>query len=128
MKFQIQNSKFKILPAAFAAGNGVFGEIGSPTALGGVESGAVITLLNNLLRLIFIVAGLFVLFQILIAGINYTGAAGDPQKIQNAQDRIWQSLMGLIIMIASFIAAVIIGAIFLDDPMAILNPRIPAAR
>lgn len=92
----------------------------------GFEIG-VIQLLNNVLRLSLIGAGIYTFLQLLVAGLKYSAAAGDPQKIQDAWTRIWQSLLGLIIMIVSFIFAVLVGAIFFGDPTIILNPKIPGA-
>jgi len=53
----------------------------------------IMTLLNNFLKLIFIVAGLYVFMNIIIAGFTYMNAGGDPKKLTQAWEKIWQSLL-----------------------------------
>ena len=89
--------------------------------------GGLIILFNNMLRLIMIAGGLYAFINIFIAGFKYMMAAGNAETISESWKKIWQSFAGLMIMVASFILAVIIGALFFNDPMAILNPKIPVA-
>ena len=84
----------------------------------------IILLLNAVLRLIFIIAGLFAFFNILMAGISFISAGGDPKKVQHAWEKIWKSFLGLVIIVTSFILAAVIGIILFKDPSALLNPRL----
>ena len=68
------------------------------------------------------------MLQIILAGFSYASAGDNAESIENAQTRIWQSILGLILMISSFIVAIIIGALFFGDPTMILNPKIPGAK
>lgn len=88
------------------------------------EPGGLVNLLNNFLRLFFLIAGIYVFIQFIYAGYEYINAGGDPKKLQSAWNRIWKSILGLIIMISSFIIAVIFGQVFFGDPGAILNLQI----
>lgn len=84
----------------------------------------IMTLLNNFLKLIFIVAGLYVFINIIIAGFTYMNASGDPKKLTQAWDKIWQSLMGLLIIVCSFIIAAVMGMLLFGNPLAILMPTL----
>jgi hypothetical protein len=51
-------------------------------------------------------------------------AGGDPKNFSKAWDRIWQTLMGLMVIVASFLLAAIIGILFFKNPTAILQPTL----
>ena len=92
---------------------------GSYGTLGGV--GLFIT---NIVRLLFVVAGIYALFNFLIAGFSYINAGGDSKKLSQAWSRIWQSLMGLVIMVASFALISLFGYLFFGPGYNILSPQI----
>ncbi len=92
--------------------------IGQPVELGAPK------LLGNLLRLFFAAAGLWAFLNILLAGFQFINAGGDPKNIQAAWGKIWQSLVGLAIIVTSFIFAAIIGYVIFGDPGYILRPTI----
>lgn len=94
-----------------------------PTGYGGVFSGLV-PFLNNILRLLFVIAGLFAFFNLVIAGFQFMSAGGDSKAIEKAWSRIWQSLIGLLIIVGSFLLAAIFGYILFGDATAILQPKI----
>lgn len=81
-------------------------------------------LLNTFLRLLLIVGGIWALFNIVIAGIGFIAAGGDPKKVSSAWAKIYWSFIGLLIMVASFLVAAIIGIIFFDGPTALLKPQL----
>lgn len=104
----------------------IFGTVKPPlTAYGG---GSVFTglvpLLNNILRLVFVIAGLFALVNLITAGFQFMSAAGDPKQIEKAWSKIWQSIVGLIIIVGSFVLAAIFGYLIFGNAMAILSPKI----
>ncbi|OGG15696.1 hypothetical protein A3D77_01560 [Candidatus Gottesmanbacteria bacterium RIFCSPHIGHO2_02_FULL_39_11] len=106
----------------------------NPTGFGGLFSTppisdtgqltAVVILMNLVLRIIFIVAGLWTFLNFIIAGFDFMSASGDSKKVASAWTRIWQSLVGLIIIVASFLVAAIIGLVLYGNVTAILNPTI----
>ena len=91
-------------------------------------TGGLILMINNTLRLVFIVAGMYAFINILIAGGKYMTAGGDAAQIEECWAKIWQSLVGLIIMIGAFAFAVLIGQLFFGDAGALLNPSIPTVQ
>lgn len=84
----------------------------------------VITLLNSILKLVFIVGGIWAFFNFIIAGYGFMSAGGEPKNITKAWDRIWQSFMGLVFLVGSFLLAAIAGILLFHDPTAILQPSL----
>ncbi len=92
--------------------------------IGGGTGGGLILFMSNILRLVFVVAGIFAFFNFIVAGFQYMNAGGDAKSVSAAWDRIWQSLMGLVIIIGSFAMAALMGQVFFGNPNAILSPTI----
>lgn len=83
-----------------------------------------IIFINNLLKLVVVIAGLFALVNLIVAGYQFMTAMGDPKSITNAWNKIWQSLIGLILVAGSFALAAIFGWLLFGNPLAILQPQI----
>lgn len=84
----------------------------------------VLTLLNSILKLAFIVAGIWAFFNFIIAGYGFMSAGGEPKNITKAWDRIWQSFMGLLFIVGSFLLAAIAGLLLFHNATAILQPSL----
>jgi hypothetical protein len=105
----------------------IFGEIEPPDFIAGYDSqqgSGLITLLNNLLNLMIAGAGIFALVNFILAGYGFMTAGGDAQKVENAWNKIWQSLLGLVIVAGSFTIAAVFGKIIFGEYGAIINPQI----
>lgn len=112
----------------------IFGEIRNPFEIfnapkyavgpGEAQPFGLIVFLNNALRLFIIAAGLFALIQFIGAGFQYMTAGGDPKAVANAWAKIWQLILGLVLMAAAFTLAALFGYFIFGDPMAILSPKI----
>lgn len=103
--------------------NNVFGEIRPPNFIS-KDPGGLIVLFNNILRLLIVGAGIFALFNFILAGYSFMSASGDPKKIDAAWAKIWQSMVGLLIIVISFTLAAIISKLLFGNAGAILNPKI----
>ncbi len=84
----------------------------------------VITLLNSILKLVFIFGGLWTFFNFVFAGYGFLSAGGDSKNISKAWDRIWQSFVGLLLIVGSFLFAAIVGLLLFKDATAILQPTL----
>lgn len=80
--------------------------------------------LNSFLKLVFIAAGLWGFINLILAGYQFMTAGGDAKKVGEAWARIWQSLVGLLIIVSSFLIAAIMGILLFKDPSAILQPKL----
>lgn len=114
---------------------GIFGEIQNPFEQLGITEYAseigeegkdfgLMVFANNLLKLVIIIAGIFALLNLIIAGFQFMTAGGDPKAVSQASSKIWQSLIGLLVVAASFLLAAIFGWLLFGNPLAILQPTI----
>lgn len=103
-----------------------FGAITPPqTAITGSTPGQAIGKLIQLtIWLLIIGAGIYALFNFIIAGYSFMSAGDDPKKIAGAWAKIWQTALGLAVAAGAFILAAIFGQLIFDNPAFILNPQI----
>ena len=105
-----------------------FGTVAPPpgvsnyTAKFGAGSASLVGFISNAVKLLIIVASLYVLLNLIFAGYQFISAGGDAKKIEEAWNKIWQSLLGLFIVAGSFVLAAIFGQLIFGDPGFILNP------
>lgn len=90
---------------------------------GGAVPG-LIPFLSAIIRLLTVIAGLYTLLNLILAGYSFISAGGDPKNIEKAWAKIWQSLVGLLIIAAAYLLAAIFGWLLFKDAGAILNPKI----
>lgn len=108
----------------------IFGDIQlpSPLAQGYGEydkpGGGLVGFLNNVLKMAILGAGLFAVINFILAGYGIITAAGDPEKTSKAQQKIWNSIIGLTLIITSFTLAALLGWVLFRDTNAILQIRI----
>ena len=100
---------------------GIFGTISNPTSYASDKGSGLFTFISNLLKFAGVIAGLFFVVQIIMAGFGYIGANGDPKKTELAWAKIWQSIIGLLIVGSAFIITSVVGKILGID---ILNFQI----
>jgi len=88
------------------------------------EPGGLVLFFTNILRLVFIGAGIYAFINLIVAGFSFMTAAGDSKKITEAWNRIWQSLLGLVLIVGSFALASVFGQLVFGNPGFILSPKI----
>ena len=89
-----------------------------------LASGGLGKFLNNIFILITAGAGIFALFNFIMAGYNYMSAKDEKDRIEKAWAKIWQSVIGLAIVAGAFLIAALAGWILFGDPSFILKPKI----
>ncbi len=97
------------------------GSIDNPTNIPSVKGQGLFTFLSNIFKLIGVAGGIYMIIQIIMAGFDYINASGDPKKTEAAWAKIWQSILGLVIISSAFIIAGVVGRFTGID---ILNPKI----
>lgn len=105
----------------------IFGSVQKPDGLKkykDVTSGGLVDLINIIFNTMVVIAGLYVLVQIILAGYGFISAHGDSKAVETAWAKIWQSLVGLMIVVGSFALAALVGWLFFGDASAILKPKI----
>ncbi|MFH1602188.1 MAG: hypothetical protein ABIB61_04510 [Candidatus Shapirobacteria bacterium] len=101
-------------PAAIAPLSG--GDTGTPAGL--------FNFIGIAIKLLIFGAGIFTLFNLIFAGFGFISAGGNSDQIEAAWAKIWQSLLGLVIVASSFILAGLIGQIIFKDTSFLLVPRL----
>ncbi len=102
---------------------GIFGTIGNP--LPAYQNYTYATVfLSHIIRLITIGAGLFAFINFVFAGIGFISSAGNPESIQRAWAKIYQSFIGICVVILSFVFAGLLGLLLYGNASAILTPTI----
>ncbi|HBC72421.1 MAG: hypothetical protein UX91_C0001G0125 [Candidatus Amesbacteria bacterium GW2011_GWB1_47_19] len=111
---------------------GIFGSINSPFSVlspgryTGAQGQGLIVLVSNLVKLMIVLAGVYAFFNIIMAGWGFLTAGSEPKNIARAWEKIWQSVLGLVIIAASFLIAWAIGYIVFGPTNAyiLFRPRI----
>lgn len=90
----------------------IFGEITAPINnkyFTTADGGGIFILISNLFKMAGYVAGLIFLVQLIKAGFGYMSASGDPKKTEAAWAKIYQSLIGIIIVASAFVITGVVG-------------------
>ena len=99
-----------------------FGTINPPTGVS-VETGLP-TFVSNILKTLIILAGVYAVFNFVLAGFAFMSAGDDPKKVQGAWQKIWQTLIGLIFAAGAFVIAALVGQLIFKDANALLQIKI----
>lgn len=105
-----------------------FGTVELPQGLNkfGPEPGAAFgKLIQFALRGLIVVAGLYALFNLVLAGYTFMSAGDDAKKVASAWAQIWQTILGLAVAAGSFVLAALFGQLLFDNPLFLLQPTIP---
>jgi hypothetical protein len=86
--------------------------------------GGLLTFITALIYFALTMGGIYVLFNIILAGYQYLSASGDAAKIGQAHQKILYSIIGILVMAASMLITSIISWAVFGDPGYILHPRI----
>lgn len=85
---------------------------------------ALIFFLSNMIRVFTIVAGLFVVFNVILAAFFFLNSSGDASAYEKARIQVTQSIIGLLIIIMSYTLTGIVGLVFFGDASIFLDPKI----
>jgi hypothetical protein len=94
-------------------------DIASNNAEGGLQ-----LFISNIIKTIIVIAGVFALFNLIFAGFAFMSAGGNAEKIAGAWAKIWQTMIGLLIAVGSFVLAGVFGKLIFGDYNALLQLRI----
>jgi len=65
--------------------------------------------ISIIIGLLTIIAGIWFLFQVIIAGFQWLSSSGDKASIENARNKLTHSVIGLVIVVMAFAIISIIG-------------------
>lgn len=78
--------------------------------------------ISNIIRLLTIVAGLWMLINFILAGLQFISAQGKEEQIKNAWDKIFNSMIGLIVIVTAYALTALLSYLLFGDPSFILRP------
>jgi hypothetical protein len=111
----------------------VFGPINPPPGVAELNAEAgdsnigLLIFVSNMIKLVSVVAGVWVMFNFITAGFTYITAAGDSGAMTKIGEKLSLSVSGLLLIVASYTIAGIIGLIIFGDATYIISPEIPTA-
>jgi len=110
----------------------MFGQITNPFAqlaqgtnlASGDQGQGLIFLISNIVKLLMVLAGIYTFMNFILAGYQFLNAGGDAKKVALATEKIWQSTIGLIIVVMSIILIALISWIVFGNFTTIISPSI----
>jgi len=109
------------------AADNPWGVVSPPPGVQKYSSGALEglpTFINNIIKIMIVGAGIYSVFNLVLAGYAFLSAGDDPKKIEGAWAKIWQTLIGLAFAAGAFVLAAIFGKIIFGNPDALLQMKI----
>lgn len=120
-----------IAPGTEPCGSYVVGGVDPPKGVARYNFGAamsnggtigILLFISNALKFFAVICGLLVFFNILYAGYEYIVGAGKTDVHVKVRERLTWSVVGLILLIAAYMIAALIGLLIFGDPTFLLNP------
>ena len=113
----------------------VFGQIEAPAGVAELNKQAgkansnigLLIFVSNVIKVASVVAGVWVLFNFITAGFTYITATGDSGAYAKVGEKLALSVTGLLLIVAAYTIAGIIGLLIFGDATYIINPQIPTA-
>src|SRR4030065_1957844 len=106
-----------------------FGTIPPPAGLANYDPDnpgvAIGTLIQYVIWTLIGGAGIYALFNFIMAGYAFMSAGDHPKKVAGAWAKIWQTALGLALAAGAFVLAAIFGQLIFGQWDFILNPKIP---
>ncbi len=84
----------------------------------------IILFLSRLIELATVAAGIWMLINLIIAGWTYLTSAGDASAHEEVSKRIMNSIIGLGLIVFSYLIAGLIGLLLFGDAGFILHPTL----
>jgi|GEM_PF-1582468 hypothetical protein len=110
----------------------IFGEIAPPPGVNKYQAEVekvggqvgIILFLSNIIRLITVAAGIWVMFNLISAGWLYINSSGDSGATEKVSAKITNSIIGLAVVALSYTLAGVVGYLIFGDAGFILNPAL----
>lgn len=109
--FRPASGAYQCIDPVTAGPGGVFGQIQPPQALQnlGIGDVGISAFFNNLIRLIYIIAIVVLLFMFLWGALEWLTSGGDKEKISNAQKRIINAIIGVVLFAIAYPVLKVVG-------------------
>ena len=108
----------------YAAAGDIVGQIAPPANLPASVNLTTATVFSKIIYFLVAVAGIYSLWQFITGGLDFITSGGDKGKVQQATQKITMSILGLVVIAASFVIIAIIGFLFFGDTSTFINPKL----
>lgn len=105
----------------------VIGEVEMPAGVSSAnydKNEGLMQFISNLIKFATIAGGLFVLYNLVMAGFIFLSKSGDSNAYAQLTEKITMSVMGLAVIALAYTIIGLIGLIIFKDAGYILNPTI----
>jgi hypothetical protein len=117
-----------LLGTLIAQANSVFGQISPPPGVAAYDDDVggigIVRFFSVLLQIATLFAGIFVLYQFVMAGFEYITGDGSASSATKVREKLTSSIVGLVIIVASYAIAALIGLLVFGDATFIINPNL----
>lgn len=96
----------------------------NPSGQSTSESIGIVVFASRVLRIFTIIAGIWFMFNMLIAGYMFITSSGDTGIFGKFKETLYFSLIGLVIISAAYLIAALVGAVFFGDAGFIIRPTL----
>jgi hypothetical protein len=113
-------------------GSAIIGGVEAPTAISAINTEAggnigVIFFISRVLNFANIIAGILVMLNFVFAGFLYITGAGNASNMSKINQRLLWSIVGILVIVASYTLAAIFGLIFFNNATFIITPTLSGA-
>jgi len=93
--------------------NSVFGNIKPPPEILAIGSGSagISNIINKIIQLIYVVAGIIFVFMIIISALQWILSGGDKEAVAKARGRLTWAIIGIVFLALAFVIIKVIGQI-----------------
>lgn len=102
----------------------IFGEVRPPATAYGDYNPGLSNFITVILRTMIVIAGIYAVFNFVLAGYAFLSAGDDSKKVAGAWAKIWQSVLGLAFAAGAFVLGEIFGRILFGPEGTLLQLKI----
>lgn len=85
---------------------------------------AIFFFISNMIKIATAAAGVYVMYNLAIAGYDFLTAQGKADAYQKARDRLVMSVIGLLLIVMAYLITALLSLLIFGDAGFILNPSI----
>ena len=85
---------------------------------------AIFFFISNLIKIATAAAGVYVMYNLAIAGYDFLTAGGKADAYQKVRDRLVMSVIGLLLIVMAYLITALLSLLIFGDAGFILNPTL----
>jgi len=89
-----------------------FNKLENSTGTFAFAGGSLGDVINKIIPYIFAFAGVVLFLYLISAGFSFMTSAGDPKKAKEAQTKLTNALIGIVVVLLAFVLVQIVGRFF----------------